>query len=456
MIPVLMPQVGENLETGSILEWHRQEGERVAKGDLLLTVESEKAVFEVQAEADGVLARILYQAGEEAAVLQPVGYIGQEQTAPETPAQPPEAAPAAPLPPRPRAVPAPAPAPAAHAAPPAGPAPARPATQSAPLPEPMPAAHPLPPVRPAAVTPPPGPAVPGAPTVVPAAAPVRPRRPAARRRSSPAARRMARQLGVELTGVDGSGPGGRVIRRDVLAAAAGTAPATPGDQVVPFGRLRRHIALRAARSRTIPHLYLFADIDMSAALARCQGPGGQPAVATCTTDMVVHAVARALRQFPRLNAHVDGESLVLKGAVHLGMTTAGPEGMLVPVIPDADCRSLPEIAALRRRIAAAARRGVVALGPRATFTVLDLGLHDPCRVLPLINPPECAVLGLGAVQERVVSRQRTPVVRDVLCASLGCDQRVVDAQYAAGFLGCLREMLEAPPAGAHPAGGSAP
>lgn len=393
MIPILMPQVGENLTSGSVVEWRRQEGQPVTKGEVLLTVESEKAVFEVQAEVDGVLARILCQAGEEVAVLQPVGYIGQTAGIAEPPALLAVAQ-------------AEAVGGERHAA-----AVLRPT-------------HGL--VAPAAV----------------------------RRPSSPAARRVARELGVELAGLEGSGPGGRIIKRDVLAAGAdGARLAELPDQVVPFSRLRRHLAERTTLSiETVPHLYLFADIDMTGALGRCQRLQAQAGSTISVADMVIHAAARALRQFPRLNAHVDTERLLLKGAIHIGVASFGAEGMLLPVVPDADRRSLQEIAAMRLSHHAAARRGAVRLGPRATFTVLDLGRHDISRVLPLVNPPECAVLGTGAVQERVVSRHRMATVRDVLSVSLGCDHRAVDGEYAARFLERLKALLEVPETAAGPAG----
>jgi len=239
--------------------------------------------------------------------------------------------------------------------------------------------------------------------------------------------------------------------RDVAAAAAAAAAAgdqpAPADQVVPFSRLRRHIAARTSLStRTIPHLYLFADVDMTAGLARLRPAGAGAGSDLSVTDLVIQAMARALRRFPRLNGHVDGESVVLKGAVHVGVATAAPDGTLLPVVPDADRRSLQEIAARRRKNAAAASRGVVELGPRATITLADLSGHDIHRVLPLINPPECAVLATGAVQERVVARHRVPAVRDMICLSLGCDHRVVDADYGARFLECLRTILEQPQA----------
>lgn len=413
MIPILMPQVGENLPTGTVLEWLCEEGQPVTRGEVLLTVESEKAVFEVQAEADGVLAKIMVQPGEEGAVLEPVGYLArtdgdvsgagrasprstagsavpddraQDQDQDQTGASGPAAT---------GALPEPAPSPSGALA-------TSPAIAS------------------------------GAPVA---------RRPTA----SPAARRRARELGLDLARLTGSGSGGRIIVRDVDAAAVALDHSPSVDEVVPFSRLRRHIAARTSlSSRTIPHLYLFADIDMSAALAHLDLAASGPEPRPVVTDLLISALARALRQFPRLNGHVEGESLILKGAVNVGVATATCDGMLLPVVAGAGRKSLREIAAIRRKNAAAVRRGIVHLGARATVTLADLGDRDIYRVLPLINPPECAVLGAGAVQERVVSRHRTPTVRDVMGLSLGCDHRVVDADYGARFLECLKALLEQP------------
>lgn len=376
LVPILMPQVGENLATGTVLEWHVQVGEPVTRGETVLSVESEKAVFEIQAEADGVLAQVLVQAGDEGAVLEPVGYLDGEQADPSAPDS---SAPSASV------------APAATAAPP---------TPSAPTP-----------TRPLA---------------------------------SPAARRRARDLGVDLARIDGTGSGGRIIVRDVLAASEVGERSAPADQVVPFSRLRRHIAARTSlSSRTIPHLYLFADVDMTAALAHLETVGPEPGIGL--TDLLIEALARALRQFPRLNGHVEGDSLTIKGSVNVGVATTAPDGMLLPVVADAGRKSLRDLAADRARNAAAVRRGVVSLGARATITLADLSGCDIYRILPLINPPECAVIGAGAVQERVVSHHREPAVRDVMSLSLGCDHRVVDAEYGARFLECLVTLLEQPP-----------
>ena len=436
MIPIIMPQVGENLTAATVLEWHKQEGQPVTRGEVVLTVESEKAVFEVQAEADGVVAQVLVQAGEEGAVLEPVGYIARHEDepsaagpaggSPTTGAVAPGGATESSGPPGTRVPAAPGP----------GPDPATPLSSSASAaPVPWSAASPATGAMSAE-------GVPGAP----------------RRPSSPAARRRARELGVDLARIAGTGSGGRIVVRDVAAAAAAASAAAvgdrpgpaeaPADQVVPFSRLRRHIAARTTlSSRTIPHLYLFVDIDMTAALSSLQL---KPGIAL--TDLFIQAMARALRQFPRLNGHVEEESLVVKGAVHVGVTTAAPDGMLQPVVPDADRRNLDEIAASRHKNAAAASRGVVELGPKATVTLADLSGHDIHRHLPLINPPECAVVATGAVQKRVVSRHRVPTVRDMMSLSLGCDHRVVDAEYGARFLECLKTILEQPQA---PWGGQA-
>jgi pyruvate dehydrogenase E2 component (dihydrolipoamide acetyltransferase) len=256
---------------------------------------------------------------------------------------------------------------------------------------------------------------------------------------------VARELGVDLAAVIGSGVGGRIIKRDILAAAAGGGRSTaPGrDQVIPFSRLRRHIGERTSlSSRTVPHFYLFADVDMTAALARRRRLSSRPGAGITITDLVIHAVAQSLLQFPHLNAHVEADSLVVKGTVHIGVATAVPDGLLLPVVPDAARKSLEQISAIRIKNAAAARRGIVSLVPQATFTISNIGAHDIDRVLPLINPPECAVLASGSVQERVVSRDRQPAVRDMMTVSLGCDHRVVDGLYAAQFLECLKGHLQ--------------
>jgi pyruvate dehydrogenase E2 component (dihydrolipoamide acetyltransferase) len=232
-----------------------------------------------------------------------------------------------------------------------------------------------------------------------------------------------------------------------LASPSATAGARP-DHVVPFSKLRRHICERTTLSaQTIPHYYLYAEVDMSAALALCQSAIAGAGTGIGNTDLIIQSTARALRRFPELNAYVETEGLIVKGGIHIGVATVVPDGLLLPVVPEPAGKSLEEIAAIRRRNAAAARRGVISLTPRPTFSIHSLETREISRVVPLINPPECAVLGTGAVQERVVAREGEAVILTMMSVTLGCDHRAVDGVYAAGFLEYLKIVLENPRVG---------
>ena len=379
MTPIAMPQIGENLKTGVVVEWLKRENDAIEVGEVVLTVESEKAVFEVVAEAGGVLLEILHREGEEVEVFAPLAYIGQpgESIARED----------------------------------------SPAAED-PSPAPQPASEEYPPST--------------------AATPEPPRR--TRPFASPSARRLAREMQIDLALVEGSGTGGRIVKRDILAA---TSAALAGDRVVPFDRMRRHIAERMALSaRTIPHFYLFADVDMTAVLDRRLQSDSDTRVSL--TTLVVRAAAQTLRQFERMNAHVGEREITLKQGIHIGVATAVDGGLLVPVVADADRRDLDGIDVACRDNAAAARRGVVALGPSGTFTISNLGMYDINRFLPLINPPECAILAVGKIEERVVPSQRCITIRDMMTLCLACDHRGVDGAYAARFLEQLKGTLEDP------------
>ena len=472
-----MPQVGENLTTGVVLEWCKAEGEAVSRGDVIATVESEKAAFEVVAEEDGVLLRQDVAAGEEARVLEPIAWIGE-------PGEDPDEAGSAPVPPPERETAA-------------GPADTRP-SPSAPRPmaaeEPAPAAAPIPRRRRQDPRPgrhrrglrrPRGLRSPARSRQQPLAPPRRPR-PGARTRgdgpgpgapgrqaaipapagapASPSARRLARQLLVDLSSVRGTGPGGRVVRRDVLTAALNESggPAAPaaipavveqGDRPAPHSRLRRAVAERmSASARHVPHFHLFADVDVTEAQALRRELEGDPPVSL--TDLLVAAAARALRRHERLNAHVGDSGLVLKAGCHVGLAVAVEEGVLVPALADADRKSLAELAEARTALVESARRGLVPPDPAPTFTVTNLGGYGITRFLPLINPPECGILAAGRSEERVVARQGAAAVREVITLVLACDHRAVDGAYAAGFLEDVRQALEQPrdlPGGGGPA-----
>ena len=449
-----MPQVGENLTTGVVLEWCKAEGEGVSRGEVIATVESEKAAFEVVAEEDGVLLRQEVEAGGQARVLEPIAWIGEpgEQldegdSAPVLPqeretARGPAARPS-PSAPGSTATEEPAPAPGPHPSPPPGSVPAPPPRESPTEPAEATRATSAPaPARRAVTSLDPRP---GGRTAVPAPAGAP---------ASPSARRLARQLLVDLASVRGSGPGGRVVRRDVLTAAlnasggAAAPTAVPavveqGDRLEPHSRLRRAVAERmSASARHVPHFHLFADVDVTEAQALRRELGGDPAVSL--TDLLVAAAARALRRHERINAHVGDSGLVLKAGCHVGLAVAVEEGVLVPALADADRKSLTELAEARAALVASARRGLVPPDPAPTFTVTNLGGYGITRFLPLINPPECGILAAGRSEERVVARAGTAAVREVITLVLACDHRAVDGAYAAGFLEDLRQALERP------------
>jgi pyruvate dehydrogenase E2 component (dihydrolipoamide acetyltransferase) len=407
MIPVRMPQVGENLTTGVVLEWCKSEGDDVARGEVVAIVESEKAAFEVTAESAGLLLRIDCHAEQQAQVLEPIAWIGAPgEVVPEVSG--PEAIRSA--------------SGASEIAPMA----ARPLAGSAGRP------------RAGGVT---------------AAA-----LPSKGSFASPSARRLARQLLVDLTRVRGSGPSGRILRRDVLAAAladcGGAAPGSAhpaaaiepviagGDRVVPHSRLRSAIAERMAISaRSVPHFYLFADIDVTDAQA-LRATLGEPTISL--TDFVIAAVTRSLRAHERLNAHVGTGSTVLKAGCHIGFAVAVDEGVLVPALTDADRLGLAELAVRRRQVTSAARSGVVTPGSTPTFTITSLASYGVERFLPLINPPECAILAVGRSSERVIARDGATVVREQMTLCLACDHRAVDGAGAAAFLQTLTAWLEEP------------
>ena len=402
MTPVLMPQVGENLKTGIVVEWYKGEMDPVAKGEALLAVESEKAVFEVAAEESGVLLRILHGQGDEVAVLEPVAFIGRTDEAGVAGVGAADSAPA----------------------------------EVAELGGGVAVAEQL------------------------EATGERALDSSARRKfASPSARRLARERELSLTDILGSGPGGRIVKRDVqqvLAAAtaiaaapfpAGVPDGSADGGVVPFSRVRRHIAERMMLSaRPTPHFYLSVDVDMPAAShkRRQAKDGGDVHPFITITDLLIKATASTLARFERLNAHVSDVGTALQKEIHIGVATAGADGLLVPVIPHTSAKSLAEISLVRRENSAAAARGVMRRRCAGTFTITNLGMYGISRFLPLINPPECAILAAGAVEERIVAPCGQPAVRDMMTLTLACDHRAVDGDYGARFLAELKAALEDP------------
>ncbi len=415
--PVLMPQVGQDIRTARIVDWLKKENDQVKKGEVIAVVESDKAAFDVEAYSAGVLLKILYPAGEEVEVLTPIAYIGSPGEKIEDGGRRAED--------RKRkggSVRAEGPGDgsrtsaqdhrqAAHGAP------QRATSRWGPLDDAIPAIHRS--------------------------------RLDGRLAISPSARRLAREQGIKLNTVTGTGPDGRIIKQDVLAAisrgAAVREAAQPGDTIIPFSPMRGRIADRLTRSKqTIPHFYLSMDVDMSEATRWRRRLNETSGTKITVTDMIVRAVALALTQYPKMNSHVEPDRIILKAAVNVGVAVAVEDGLIVPVIADADKKGVVEIGSAARENAEAARAG--RLKPQAIggFTVTNLGMHGVDVFVPVINPPEAAILAVGAVARKPAVIDDKIVARDMMTMTLACDHRAVDGTYAAQFLGKIKEHLEHP------------
>ncbi|MBX5466361.1 MAG: 2-oxo acid dehydrogenase subunit E2 [Firmicutes bacterium] len=290
----------------------------------------------------------------------------------------------------------------------------------------------------------PGPS-PEPPSAAPSAVPPPPvpkTTPSARPPASPRVQRLAHQLGVDLTRIAGTGPGGRVTEEDVRRAAA---PAEPAGRLVALTPMRRTIARRMVESVTaMAQVTLFSEVDVSAlAEARASGRLGY---AFTYTDAVIRAAALALREHPMLNASWTDEGIRLWPAIHVGVAVALEDGLLVPVIRHADRLTLSAIAEAVHALAARARAGT--LDPEAvsggTFTVTSLGMYGVDAFTPIINPPEAAALGVGRAREQLVRVDRGMEWRTVMTLSLTFDHRVVDGAPAAAFLQTVARHLADP------------
>ncbi|OGL20983.1 MAG: hypothetical protein A3G44_09105 [Candidatus Rokubacteria bacterium RIFCSPLOWO2_12_FULL_73_47] len=425
---VVMPKLSEAMESGKIIKWLKQEGDRVAGGDILAEVETDKADVEMEAFGGGVLRKILVSAGEKAPVGTLIAVIAETGEDISTVLATAGAGAGAgsgaqTTPPRPEPAPAPAapaPRPVAPAAPPA----------SAP--------------RPAAAAP-----------VVPAVG-VAPMPRAGRVKASPLARKIAAQAGVDLRLLQGSGPGGRIVRRDVEAARTGAAaapalvPAAPGVEFedVPLSPMRAAIAKRMPLAKApVPHFYVTSEVAMDRAwelreeLNRLEG---QPKISL--NDLVVRACALALLRHPGVNASLQGEAIRVFHRVHMGIAVALDEGLITPVLRDCHARSLAQIAVESRDLAERARarklRAQELSG--ATFSISNLGMYDVAEFSAIINPPEGAILAVGSVRQ-------VPVVTDAglgvgrrMALTLSCDHRVMDGAMGARFLQDVKRLLEEP------------
>ena len=442
---VVMEALSPTMEEGRLVKWLKKEGDAVKSGEPIAEVETDKAVMELVARADGVLRKQVLAEGTPAPVGQLVGVIaGADENIDALVAGAGGAGGGA----------------AAPAAKPAEQVVARAEESAGASSVPRTPAQSqgeasMPPQQKAAGAPPQSPG-PGAQQPAPNASQGN----GGRVRSSPLARRLASERGVDLGAMQGSGPGGRIVKRDIEGAAAGggqvaaraATPVRPRSDAdfedAPLTQIRKTIARRLSESiGPIPTFYLTAEIDLSRAseLRDAMLETGEE-YKVSFNDIVLKAVATALAQHPEVNAHWLGDKIRYHNRVHLGMAVATDDGLIVPVIFDADQKRMSEISAEAKSLAKRARERK--LKPEeytgSTFSVSNLGMFGIDQFTAIINPPEVAILAIGAVEEKPIVVDDDIVVQKRMRITLSCDHRVVDGAVGAKFLQTLRRMLENP------------
>ncbi|MET9284889.1 dihydrolipoamide acetyltransferase family protein [Nocardia beijingensis] len=411
MPEITMPRLSDTMEEGVVVSWLKQVGDPVERGEILAEIETDKALMELEAYDSGVLERILAAEGARVPIGTPIGLIGDGSGTAASGSGGSAPAPAST-------------APAEQAAAENG---SRPGTNR----------------ESTAATPP----------------------TTERKKASPLARKIADELGVDITTVAGTGPGGRVIRQDVESAhraaqldqprKAVASPEPPaaaaGDyEEIPLTTIQRVSATRLTESKQqAPHIYLTTAIDVTelfgfrtqvnATLAQA---GGKVSV----NDLLLKAVAVTLRSNPSVNVSFAGDKLLRHRGVHLGMAVATPAGLLVPVLRDADRKSVSEIAAESRDKAKRARERKLRTDEMSggTFTISNLGMFGVEHFTAVINPPEAAILAVGAATDELRLDDGQVVTRKILRVTLSADHRAIDGAVAARFLQELKELMEHP------------
>jgi pyruvate dehydrogenase E2 component (dihydrolipoamide acetyltransferase) len=376
---VVMPALEMAQETGKIVSWLKKEGESVAKGEILLEVETDKAVVEIEATADGVLAGIKSHEGD----IVPVGRTIAWLVAPGE--EPPVEAPAA--------------APAARAM-----------------------------------------------TATPSQSPTAPREsvPADTPRSapqiSPKARRLAKEKGVDISKISGTGPDGTITSDDVLKAAE-----APVEAAAPaLSAVARLMAERTTQSWTqVPHFFLVRDVEAGALLELRTKLG---VTLVTHTDLLVALAAKVLTKHPKVNASWDNGSIRLNPSINISIAMAVQDGVVGAVISNADKIAVSEIAAQRKELTERARSG--RLKPAdvtgGTFTITNLGMYNVDAFNAIIAPPQAAILAVGRISDRVIALNGQPAVRPMMTLTLSGDHRVIDGAQAAVFLNDLAEAIRVP------------
>ena len=392
---VILPRLGQGMESGTIVRWLKSEGEQVAKGEPLFELDTDKVTQEVEAEANGVLLKIAVAEGE-VPVGQTVAFIGDKgEAVPET-------------------------------------------TEAAPSPTPIEAERTSEPE-------------PAAPLEAP-----EPSTTNGRIKASPLARRLARERGIDLATLRGTGPEGRIVAEDVERGEAGAPPAPTsaavpvpaGDaQQVPLTNIRKTIARRLTEAWQIPVFQRQAAADMTRVndlVARFRER--DPDVRLTVTDVLTKVCARALMRHREVNAEFTEDAILLHPSANVGLAVAAPQGLVVPVIRSAERLSLTEIAGVRADLVGRARDNKLRAEDLegGTFTISNLGMFAVQSFTAVLNPPQAAIVAVGATEDRVVPAEGGTAVRPMVTLTGTFDHRAVDGAPAAAFLQTLRESLEDP------------
>jgi pyruvate dehydrogenase E2 component (dihydrolipoamide acetyltransferase) len=421
-----MPKLSDTMTVGTLVKWLKKEGDAVKTGDILAEVETDKATMELESFFDGTLLSVFVKPGDQVPLGAPLCAIGKPGEKVDAPvAKAPAPAPAAPKA---------APAEAASQAP--APAPAEGKTAPKAEPAPAPAAAPAPDTG-------------------------------GRIKISPLARKVAAEKGVNPAGIAGSGPGGRIVRADVLAAAAGggtkAAPAaapgaSPGmakgpvqeDKVVQVSNMRGIIAKRLLESKTqIPHFYLDIEVDAGPLLdmrAQLNTALERDGVKLSVNDFVLKASAEALRRVPAVNCSWEGTAIRHHPAAHVSFAVAIDDGLITPVIRDAHLKTIFAISTEAKALGKRARDKKLAPAEftGGTFCVSNLGMMGIDRFSAIINPPNAAILAVGTTVRKPVVKGDEIVIGQRMTLTLSADHRVVDGSVGATYLSALRELLEKP------------
>jgi pyruvate dehydrogenase E2 component (dihydrolipoamide acetyltransferase) len=418
---ITMPKLGFDMQEGTLVRWVRNEGENISKGDVLAEIETDKATVEVESSASGVVRKLLVAQGAVVPIGAAIAIVGgqDEQINEQVGVSAPPVKPGAPI------------------------QEPKPTQQKVDRPAPMPS---------------PKPVLPGSAPVMTETGPII---------ASPLAKKIARDARVDLGHIQGTGPGGRIIRKDVEAAIsvgqhsavtgqkasapspAAFVPVSREDEVITPTKLRQAIARRMVESKTtVPHFYVSHEYKMDALMAlRKQANEFLPDEEKLSVnDFIVKAAALTLRSFPNLNASYAGESVFRHGAINIGIAVAVENGLLTVVSQNSDQKPLRSISAELKRMAAGARAGKVR--PEdiegSTFSISNLGMYDVENFIAILNPPEAAILAVGSAREVPIAMNGEVKVGWRMKATISVDHRVSDGAEAARFMQAMSQFLEEP------------